>query len=84
MRSNGRLCPAPIRPIAPREFSVRLQGGEVIRLLLAEPDLAAVGERLRYERALIGQIVFDDDGCLETAAALIPGHRIQLVVDPHG
>lgn len=84
MKSITPSFPNDITSCAEREFSVRLQGGEVIRLLLEEPDLAAVSDRLRHERALIGRMVFDDDGCPETAQALIPGHRIQLVVDHHG
>lgn len=64
-----------------REYSVHLWGGEALRVRLPAEDLSVVGERLRQERALVGQLLLEQDGCPALVGVLVPGNRIQLVVD---
>lgn len=67
-----------------KEYSVRLWGGETLRVRLAAEDLSAVGELLRRERALVGQLLVEEDGCPAVVGVLVPGGRVQLVVDHVG
>lgn len=67
-----------------KEYSVRLWGGETLRLRLAAGDLSAVGEGLRQERALLGRMLVEEDGCSTLVGVLVPSGRIQLVVDHDG
>ena len=46
-----------------REYSVHLWGGEALRLRLAARNLSAIGEGLRQERALLGRMLVEEDGC---------------------
>ncbi len=64
-----------------REYSVRLWGGETLRVRLAAEDLSVVGERLRQERVLVGRLLLEEEDCPTAVGVLVPGHRIQLVVD---
>lgn len=64
-----------------REYSVHLWGGETLRVRLPAEDLSVVGEILRRERALVGQLLVEEDGCPAVVGVLVPGGRVQLVVD---
>lgn len=64
-----------------KEYSVRLMGGEALRMRLGAADLSAVSEQLRRERALVGHLI---DGHPSIVEALVPGHRIQLVLADAG
>ena len=67
-----------------REYSVHLWGGEALRLRLAARNLSAIGEGLRQERALLGRMLVEEDGCSTLVGVLVPSGRIQLVVDHDG
>jgi len=67
-----------------KEYSVRLMGGEALRMRLEAADLSAVSEQLRRERALVGHLIIEEDGYPSIVEALVPSHRIQLVLADAG
>lgn len=64
-----------------RALSVHVWGGQRIQLTMDVGGLDEVGERLRRERALIGQMIFSDDEGERVRDVLIPSNRIDFVVD---
>ncbi|WP_427791599.1 hypothetical protein [Brevundimonas diminuta] len=51
---------------------------------LEAADLSAVGEQLRRERALVGHLIIEEDGYPSIVEALVPSHRIQMVLADAG
>lgn len=64
-----------------RTLSVHVSGGKRIYLTMDVTGLDDVCERLRRERALIGQMTFSDDEGEHVRDVLIPSSRIDFVVD---
>lgn len=64
-----------------RMLSVHVSGGKSIDLTMDVSGLEEVGERMRRERALIGQMTFSDDHGEHVRDVLIPSSRIDFVVD---
>lgn len=70
-------CP----PHCGQHLLVHVAGGGRIRLKTDARNLEEIGGRLRRERALIGQMTFDDDEGEHVCSVLIPSSRIELVID---
>ena len=63
---------------------IHVSGGGRVHLQLAAHNLDDVAERLRRERALVGQMTFSDDEGEHVRDVLIPSNRIDFVVNADG
>ncbi|MNI71833.1 hypothetical protein D3C73_1277330 [compost metagenome] len=70
--------PADADALDQKEYSVRLMGGEALRMRLEAADLSAVSEQLRRERALVGH------GHRQSAVYSITGMPLKIVGDGGG
>ncbi len=74
-------CRRDLAHIQHRTLLVHMSGGKHIHLTMDVGGLDDVSERLRRERALIGQMTFSDDDGEHVREVLIPSNRIDFVVD---
>ena len=64
-----------------RKLLVHVSGGGRIGLTMDVRGLDDVGDRLRRERALIGQMTVSDEHGEHVCEVLIPSSRVHFVVD---
>lgn len=60
---------------------IHVSGGGRVHLQTDAHDLGDIAERLRRERALVGQMTFSDEHGERVCEVLIPGSRVDFVID---